>query len=84
MSATAKAAMTTRVIIVESWALVEAKITRKTNGNTINPPNCCAARMSFTLEETIMFASTLMMHARGAITPITINQYGFGIKIVPI
>jgi hypothetical protein len=40
MSATANAAETAIAKTIESWALVEAKITIKTSGNTINPPNC--------------------------------------------
>src|SRR5665647_923479 len=83
MSAIANAAETLIASKVEIDALVEAKITRKTNGNTTKPPSCCAARMSFTFEDTIMLASTLIMHANGAIAPITKSQYGLGIKKVP-
>ncbi len=83
MSATAKAAETLMANRVEIWALVEANITTKTSGKTINPPNCWAALMSLTFEDTIMFASTLIMQAKGAITPITKSQYGLGIKKVP-
>jgi hypothetical protein len=62
---------------------VDAKTTSKTIGITTRLPSCWAARMSLTLDDIIMLASTLKTHTSGAIRPIIIAQYVFGIRKVP-
>lgn len=78
MSATANAPDKPRTSKVEVPEVAEAKITTNINGKTTKPPICWAARISFTREETMTFASTLIMQAKGVITPIIISQYRLG------
>lgn len=83
MSATAKAADKPRASKVEVPEVAEAKITTNINGKTTKPPICWAARISFTREETMTFASTLIMQAKGVIAPMMISQYKFGSRKMP-
>jgi hypothetical protein len=71
------------IVTIGRICTTEGKTVTSKRGKMIILPTCCAARISFTLEDMIMLASTLRTQARGITIAVTKAQYIVGKSNVP-